>query len=335
MACNIESTPSQRQPESMKTLPQYYYRQSSSKAAISGFTLTELLVVIVMVFIVGAMFMPLLLSTREASMLASCANNQRQIGVGCQIYSAANNDVWPTINLPGSVENFYQTTLACRTTTIPGTQIGAGPFSFGQLFFYAGVNNPQVFYCPSVQTGTFSYAYYDAPGYPWPALTPTTAADPMNNGNPFVRCGYNYYPQSRTTTTVTDGGGPVNLPVVTFALQSFTVPNPPGGTSPNTSTEPVPMKTTQLNLNKAVAVDTLKLFAQINHQYRGQPYGLNALFPDGHVRFQPVAGNNKKASNKPFDPLLWDPSVAGGPGQTSYTEGGGYTAGIIMSGFQP
>lgn len=314
---------------SMKIFSRHLCRRSNSESAISAFTLTDLLVVIVMVFVLAAMFMPLLLSMKEASMLATCTNNQRQIGVGCQIYTAANNDFWPTINLPGSSQNFNQTELACRTTSIPGTQISSGPFSFGQLFFYAGVNNPQVFYCPTVETGSLAYSYYDAPGYAWPATTPAAVAAGDNTS--FVRCGYNYYPQSRMTTP----GGPVNLPTVNFVIVSFTVPNPPGGVSPNTSTEPTPMKTTQLNLSKAVAVDSLKIIALVNHQYRGQQYGLNALFPDGHVRFQTVTGNNKRGSFKPFDPLLWDPSVVGGPGQTTYGSGSGYAAGIIMNGFQP
>jgi prepilin-type processing-associated H-X9-DG protein len=313
----------------MRIFFRHYCRRSSSKPVVSAFTLTELLVVMVTVFIVAAMFMPLLLSTKEASMLASCSNNLRQIGVGCQIYTAANNDFWPTINLPGASQNFLQTELACRTTSIPGTQISSGPFGFGQLFFYAGVN-PQAFYCPSVQTGSFAYSYYNAPGYAWPATTPAAVA--AGDLNPFVRCGYNYYPQSRTRVNV--GGSIGSLPAVTFTAQIFAPPNPPGG-APNLITEPTPMKTTQLNLSKAVAVDTLKLFAQINHQYRGQPYGLNALFPDGHVRLQTVAGNNQKFSNKPFDPFLWDPAVAGGPGNSSYSLGSGYAAGIIMNGFQP
>lgn len=316
----------------MKTLPKHFCGRSNSKSRLSAFTLPELLVVIAMVFVLGGVVIPILVKNKEASMLASCTNNLRQIGVGCQIYAAANNDFWPTISLPGSTGNFYQTTLACRMTTIPSTQIGSGPFGFGQLFFYAGVHNPEVFYCPSVQTGEYAYSYYNAPGYPWPALTPAFAA--LGSGNSFVRCGYNYYPQSKTTVMIGTASGLVNLPAVTFATETFTVPNPPGGTSPNSILAPVPMKTTQLNLNKAVAVDELNSLTLINHQYRGQPYGLNASFPDGHVRFQTVAGNNKKGSNEPFDQNLWfNPST--GPGETSYSEGGLYTAGIIMNGFQP
>jgi len=267
-------------------------------------------------------------------MLASCTNNLRQIGVGCNVYTGANNDVWPTINLPGSTESFYQTALACRMTSVPSTQIGFGPFGFGQLFFYAGVHNPQVFYCPSVQTGAYAYSSYNAPGYPWPAMTPADVI--TGNGNPFVRCGYNYYPQSKSTQAISGPSGTIRLPVVTFAATTFFPPNPPRGTSPNTSLEPVPMKTSQLNLSKAVAVDSLKTLALINHQYRGQPYGINASFPDGHVRFQTVAGNNKKASNEPFDPNLWNtPSASTGPGESTYGDGANFSAGIIMNGFQP
>jgi prepilin-type processing-associated H-X9-DG protein len=321
-------------------IPRHFSRRSYSQPGISAFTLPELLVVIAVIFILGEVIIPGLIKTKEASMLASCSNNLRQIGVGCNIYATANNDYWPTINLPGSVENFYQTELACRTTSIPGTQIAYGPYGFGQLFFYAGMNNPQVFYCPSIESGTYAYSYYDAPGYSWPAMTPIAAQ--QGDGNPFVRCGYNYYPQSKITTSIATPGGTFNLPVVTFSSSpiSFNVPNPPGGNPPSLdqSTELVPMKTTQINLSKAVAVDSLKVWALINHEYRGQPYGVNALFPDGHVRLQPVAGNNKKNSNKPFDPELWDP-VSGfgeGPSETSYsTSGNDYAAGIIMAGFQP
>ncbi len=315
--------------ESMKTLPRHFCGRPNSKPGSSAFTLPELLVVIAVIFILGGVLIPLLIRNKEASMLASCSNNLRQIGVGCQIYAAANNDFWPTISLPGSTANFNLTTLACRIISAPGTQIGSGPFGFGQLFFYAGVHNPQTFYCPSAQTGLNAYSSYDAPGYPWPALTPANIT-----GNSFIRCGYNYYPQSKTTVMIGTASGPVNLPAVSFATATFNVPNPPGGTSPNTSLEPVPMKTTQLNLNKAVAVDELNSLTLINHQCRGQSYGLNASFPDGHVRFQTLAGNNKKGSNQPFDQNLGlIPST--GPGQTSYSEGGSYAAGIIMNGFQP
>ena len=98
-------------------------------------------------------------------------------------------------------------------------------------------------------------------------MTPVAAADPGNNGNPFVRCGYNYYPQSKTTTTISTGGGNFLLPTMTFASATFTAPNPPGGPTQSAQTFAVQQKLTQVNLNLADAVDSLKTMAQVNHKY--------------------------------------------------------------------
>jgi prepilin-type N-terminal cleavage/methylation domain-containing protein len=305
-----------------------------SPTSRKGFTLIELLVVIAIIAILAAILLPVLASSKESALRVSCANNFKQIGIGCNVYASDFNDYMPCVNLPGPTENFYQTTLACRTTGVPGSMISAGPYGFGQLYYYAGVNNPQVFYCPSIPSGEYSATYYIAPGYPWPSVTPTAASDPNNNNNPFVRTGCDYYPQSKTTITVTDTAGSVQVGAITFVSTTFTPPNPPGGAA-NTETQPAQLKlTTQVNLNKALADDSLKTWGQINHKYRGQPYGQNALFPDGHVRFQTVNGNNRKFSNAPFDPELWDPVVNQGPGNTPYN-GSPAAFQIIMNGYQP
>jgi prepilin-type N-terminal cleavage/methylation domain-containing protein len=307
----------------------------SSKYA-KGFTLIELLIVIAIIAILAAMLLPVLTNARESAWRVSCANNLKEIGVGVNVYTTDNGDFMPIINLPGATASFYQTSLAIRTTAAPGTQIGFGPFGLGALYYYAGVANGKVFYCPTVLTGTYAYDTYNAPGYPWPAVTPNgVAADP--NANPFVRCGYNYYPQSKSVQKISGASGTVNLPLVTFATASFTPPNPPGGTSPNSTTEPVPMKITQANLTLAMTTDSLKTIPLINHKYRSNPYGQNAGFPDGHVKFQTVAGNNKPSSNRPFDPNLWNtpPGSNGGPGQSTYNDGAAFSAGLIMAGYQP
>ena len=305
-----------------------------SPKARTGFTLIELLVVIAIIAILAAILLPVLTSARESAMRTSCANNAKQIGVGCNVYVSDNNDYLPICNWPSGNENAYQTSLACRMASgqVPATQITTGPYGLGQLFFTAGVNNPQVFYCPSVLTGEYAYNTYSAPGYAWPAIPPGYQYGP----NDFVRCGYNYFPQSKTTQVVSTPAGNLNLPIISYPSQAmtFSPPSPPGGTV-NQVTEPSPIKITDVNMSKALAVDSLKTWTEINHKYRNNPYGLNAVFPDGHVRFQTVNGNNKKNSYLPFDQYaLWDPNVPSGPGETTIS-GNPPAFRIIMNGFQP
>ena len=83
-----------------------------------------------------------------------------------------------------------------------------------------------------------------------------------------------------------------------------------------------------------MAVDSLKTWNLINHKYRNNPYGLNVLFGDGHVNFCAVGANNKRGSNLPFDPLLWDPLNGGSPsGEGPGQDVDGFR--IIMNAYQP
>lgn len=309
--------------ESMKILPtKQLCRLSNSKLAIRGFTLTELVVVIVLLTLLVVILRPFLLSAGEASQLASCANNMRQLGAGCNIYAAGNGDYLPVVDWPAG-DNPWETEQACRVSAIGSSTIVQGPYGFAPLYFASIVRNPTTFYCPAVETGEYSYSAYAAPGYPWPSIPPGFGAE-FGTANPYVRIGYNYYPQSKQTQTLSDEYGIFN--VGTLHYGGAITFNPPGGV-PNTVDDPIPFKITQVNLNKSMGVDVLSAWANINHYYRGQPYGLNAVFPDGHVSFQPVNGNSKKGSNAPFDPNLW--SAANGPGENPDVFR------IIMNGFQP
>jgi len=316
--------------------------QLSPHQARSGFTLIELLVVIAIIAILAALLLPVLTNAKESALRVSCANNLKQIGGGCNVYATDNNDYWPICNWPGptsSESSAYQTSLACRMADglVPATQITTGPYGLGTLFFDAGIKNGQVFYCPSVPVNDeYNYSTYAQSGYPWPAIPPGYKYGP----NDFIRCGYNYFPEPKATQLFSGLKGNMYLPSVTYPSQpmTFTPPTPPGGT-PNQVTEPTPVRTTELNIAKAMAVDSLKEWATINHTYRGNPYGLNAAFPDGHVRFESINGNNAAKSYLPFDKgSLWDNTIAGGPGES--TVDGTTTENtpafrIIMNGFQP
>lgn len=298
---------------------------------ISAFVLTELLVVIVMIAILAVVFMPILSSVRTGSKLASCANNLRQLGLGCNVYAAENSDSLPILDWP-QIDNPWETSQACRVTGIPSSTINQGPYNFAPLYFSSIVQNPLTFYCPAVSQGDiYAYSSYTGPGYPWPSIPPSFTQ--FGEGNAYVRTGYNYYPQSRQTQSLSDAYGTFTLPALIYANgNGVTITfNPPGAPPNAINHEPTPLKITQVNLNKAMGVDQLTQWALIQHDYRGQAYGVNAVFPDGHVSFQPVNGNNKRGSTRPFDPDLWDPFDNGGQGPSEDPDG----FRIIMNGFQP
>src|SRR5579863_9475676 len=63
----------------------------------NGFTLVELLVVIAIIAILAAVLMPVLSAAQKRTAQATCINNQKQIGLGVQIYLSDNSGVFPGI----------------------------------------------------------------------------------------------------------------------------------------------------------------------------------------------------------------------------------------------
>jgi prepilin-type N-terminal cleavage/methylation domain-containing protein/prepilin-type processing-associated H-X9-DG protein len=295
-------------------------RMRSHRSLSAAFTLIELLVVIAIIAILAAMLLPALASSKEAARRVSCVNNLKQIGAGLFIYAGDNGDYLP-LNGWKSGGNPWETYEACRYSQI-GADVATGhfvegPYAFGALFFSKVISTGQSFYCPSALSGEYAYNTYNEGAWPWPAIPADIASlVPGYDGNPYVRCSYNYYPQSSTTTTSRTSYGEQTLPVLNYEEVTFTSPNP--NDPPEGAIDIlVPIKTTQINTTKSMCTDLLEgsngLPNGISHMKSGYPYGVDVLFGDGHVRLTSVAGNNIKGTLKPFDPNLWQTDVGNDP----------------------
>jgi prepilin-type processing-associated H-X9-DG protein len=258
------------------------HRKQNSAGA---FTLTELLVVMGSVALLAVVLLSVSFTTQERVLRAQCTDNLRQIGVGWNIYQQEFNQVMPchwkgvTADVGGSTANPWETHEVYRVVAgtdelqvgYDGYNIPDGPWNLAVLFATQFVPSPKIFYCPALARLTIqgSYDYYASVSNIWPSVS----GSPGTIG--YVRVGYDYYPQLRATEYA---GGGVYRPKAAVT----------------------PTKWPALDTRKSVATDWAYSYDTLAHQASGSVAGLNALFPDGHVRFQ-----NARSNPQDFNSQQW------------------------------
>jgi prepilin-type processing-associated H-X9-DG protein len=285
-----------------------------------AFTLTELLVVLGCVALLAVVSLSVAFTTSVNALRAQCTSNLRQIGVGWSMYNSDNNALMPC-NWPGvCVDNVVGAGSASgpwRTHEIERVQPGTGIMSttdgttvvngvvqkmsgwwnLGKLWPNRFVADPRIFYCPSgvppMVNQNMTYAYYTAPNVNPPQPWPTDAGSQAFGDNE-VRVAYDYFPQSRTLTVI--GGSFIG---------------------------PVPAITQSgLDVTKCILSDQMMGYDSFAHRTDGV-VGANALFPDGHVKWDSAKANPAAFNLTSSGQYAWGQTAAAGSiGQST---GGGIT----------
>ena len=241
-------------------------RNMSARSGRGAFTLIELLVVIAIIAILAAMLLPALSKAKEKALRVNCVSNLKQIGIGIFMYAADHEDKMPPHRVNASSGSVWYPYEFGRK--LPGHAWSAGPHNLGSLWVTKGIPEGKVFYCPGARrlaaTGVFQYDAY-AVTDTWPFGSEPTMSNPD-----YVRTGYSYFPQSKTKEIVR------GLPL--YAAMTQTSVN---GVTYNLQ------NLAQIDVSKAMSTDLVYSSAPESQPHRDKGVGgINALFGDGHVRFQ-------------------------------------------------